>query len=121
MNFSEFVYNERHKLHLTQRELAERSGLSRSKIQSIEHGDYKKYSIRVLKGIAQAFEIPVEDIIDSTEIKVKVDAKERERMLLVKDLFKCTFGDPKSRRHLLDKDFEEIRSVCNQVLEIYGE
>lgn len=51
----ELIINTRTKLGITQKQLAEKSGVSQSNISKIENGTYKP-SITILKRIADAFE-----------------------------------------------------------------
>jgi transcriptional regulator with XRE-family HTH domain len=51
-------------LRLTQVQLAERSGLARIEIVNLESGRNQATSIRVLRGLAQGFGLPVQDMVD---------------------------------------------------------
>lgn len=58
---------ERARLHITQRELAERTGTSREKINAIENVKCKKVQIELLEKLAEVFRMNVEDLLKKEE------------------------------------------------------
>ncbi len=58
---------ERARLHITQRELAERTGTSREKINAIENVRCKKVQIELLEKLAEVFRLNVEDLLKKEE------------------------------------------------------
>ena len=58
---------ERARLHITQRELAERTGTSREKINAIENVKCKKVQIELLEKLAEVFRLNVEDLLKKEE------------------------------------------------------
>ncbi len=58
---------ERARLHISQRELAERTGTSREKINAIENVKCKKVQIELLEKLAEVFRLNVEDLLKKEE------------------------------------------------------
>lgn len=59
---------ERVKRNLTQKELQELSGVSRVTIRKIEKGLIENVTLSTYKKLAQALEIPVEELIKESEV-----------------------------------------------------
>lgn len=58
---------ERARLKISQRELAERTGTSREKINAIENAKCKKVQIELLEKLANVFNLTVEDLLKKEE------------------------------------------------------
>mgnify|MGYP004628486853 CR=1 FL=1 len=58
---------ERARLHISQRELAERTGTSREKINAIENVKCKKVQIELLEKLAEVFRLNVDDLLKKEE------------------------------------------------------
>lgn len=54
---------ERARLHISQKELAQRIGTTREKINAIENAKCKKVQIELLEKLANVFELKVEDLL----------------------------------------------------------
>lgn len=54
---------ERARLHISQKELAQRIGTTREKINAIENAKCKKVQIELLEKLANIFELKVEDLL----------------------------------------------------------
>ena len=54
---------ERARLHISQKELAQRTGTTREKINAIENDKCKKVQIELLEKLANVFELKVEDLL----------------------------------------------------------
>lgn len=63
----EQVRMQRAKLHISQEELARRTGLKREKIMAIENKKCKKVQIEILEKLANIFEVKVEDLLKKEE------------------------------------------------------
>lgn len=63
----EKIRMQRAKLHISQQELANRTGLTREKITAIENAKCKKVSEEVLQKLADAFNLKVEDLLKKEE------------------------------------------------------
>ena len=59
---------ERVKRNLTQKELQELSGVSRVTIRKIEKGLIENVTLSTYKKLAQALDIPVEELIKESEV-----------------------------------------------------
>jgi len=59
---------ERVKKNLTQKDLQELTGISRPTIQKIEKGNTDVVALGVYKKLAQALEIPIEQLIKEEEV-----------------------------------------------------
>ena len=59
----EKIRMQRARLHISQQELANRTGLKREKITAIENNKCKKVEENVLKKIANAFDLQIEDLL----------------------------------------------------------
>lgn len=57
------VYEKRTERSMSQEQLAEKTGLSRSQIYKIETGKAKKSSIDTLKKIANVFQVDMEELL----------------------------------------------------------
>jgi putative transcriptional regulator len=58
---------ERARLHISQKELAQRIGTTREKINAIENAKCKKVQIELLEKLANVFELKVEDLLKKEE------------------------------------------------------
>jgi putative transcriptional regulator len=58
---------ERARLHISQKELAQRIGTTREKINAIENTKCKKVQIELLEKLANVFELKVEDLLKKEE------------------------------------------------------
>ncbi|MDR3597047.1 helix-turn-helix transcriptional regulator [Clostridium sp.] len=63
MIFGEYIKNLRNEARLSQRELAEKSGVSNAEISRLETGERKKPSPIVLKSIAPFLDVTYEDLL----------------------------------------------------------
>jgi HTH-type transcriptional regulator, competence development regulator len=63
MNFGEYIRNLRNEKKLSQRELAEKAGISNAEISRLESGDRKKPSPITLKAIAPFLEISYQELL----------------------------------------------------------
>lgn len=63
MDFGEYVKKLRTEMHLSQRDLSEKSGVSNAEISRIESGERKKTSPTVIKAIAPFLGISYEDLM----------------------------------------------------------
>lgn len=63
----EKIRMQRARLHISQQELAKRTGLTREKIMAIENAKCKKVSEEVLQKLAEAFNLKVEDLLEKQE------------------------------------------------------
>lgn len=63
----EQIRMQRAKLHITQDELAKKSGLTRAKIVAIENSKCKKVSEEILEKLAKVFNLNVEDLLKKEE------------------------------------------------------
>lgn len=63
----EAIRMQRARLHISQRELAERTGLTREKIMAIENARCKKVTEETLQKIANAFDLKLEDLLKKEE------------------------------------------------------
>lgn len=63
----EVIRMQRAKLHISQQELANRTGLTREKITAIENAKCKKVPEEVLRKLADAFNLKVEDLLKKEE------------------------------------------------------
>lgn len=63
----EAIRMQRARLHISQRELAERTGLTREKIMAIENAKCKKVEEETLQRIANAFDLKLEDLLKKQE------------------------------------------------------
>lgn len=63
----EKIRMQRAKLHISQQELANRTGLTREKIMAIENAKCKKVTFETLEKLANAFEVNVEDLLKKEE------------------------------------------------------
>lgn len=59
---------ERVKKNLTQKDLQELTGISRPTISKIEKGNTDVVTLGVYKKLAQALEIPIEELIKESEV-----------------------------------------------------
>lgn len=57
----------RARLHISQQELANRTGLTREKITAIENSKCKKVSEEILQKLADVFDLKVEDLLKKEE------------------------------------------------------
>ncbi|MDR7238770.1 helix-turn-helix domain-containing protein [Neobacillus drentensis] len=64
MSFGEYLKQLRKNMSISQRELAEKSGVSNAEISRIETGGRQKISPDVLRAIAPILEIPYEELMD---------------------------------------------------------
>ncbi|MTI85374.1 MAG: helix-turn-helix domain-containing protein [Firmicutes bacterium] len=64
MNFGEYLKQLRKEKSISQRELAEKSGISNAEISRIETGGRQKISPDVLRAIAPILDTPYEDLMD---------------------------------------------------------
>ena len=58
---------ERARLHISQKELAQRIETTREKINAIENAKCKKVQIELLEKLANVFELKVEDLLKKEE------------------------------------------------------
>ncbi len=63
----EAIRMERARLHISQQELADRTGLKRAKIMAIENAKCKKVPEEILQKLADAFNLKVEDLLKKEE------------------------------------------------------
>lgn len=63
----EQIRMQRAKLHITQDELAKKSGLTRAKIVAIENNKCKKVSEEILEKLAKVFKLKVKDLLKKEE------------------------------------------------------
>lgn len=63
----EAIRMQRARLHISQQELANRTGLTREKITAIENARCKKVSQEILQKLAEAFDLKVEDLLKKEE------------------------------------------------------
>lgn len=80
MNWGFHIKNLREARRMTQPELAEMSGLTRSHIGNIERGVYKSYKPETLKKLAFGLGIPIKDLI--SEIFEIQEVEEKPEYLL---------------------------------------
>lgn len=63
----EAIRMQRARLHISQRELAEKIGLTREKIMAIENAKCKKVTEETLQKLADAFNLKLEDLLKKQE------------------------------------------------------
>lgn len=63
----EAIRMHRARLHISQQELANRTGLTREKIMAIENAKCKKVTEETLQRIANAFDLKLEDLLKKEE------------------------------------------------------
>lgn len=63
----EAVRMQRARLHISQQELANRTGVTRAKIMAIENAKCKKVTTKTLEKLANIFELTVEDLLKKEE------------------------------------------------------
>jgi len=63
----EAIRMQRARLHISQNELAKRTGLTREKITAIENAKCKKVTEETLKKLAEAFNLKLEDLLKKEE------------------------------------------------------
>ena len=63
----EMIRMQRAKLHISQKELANRTGLTREKIMAIENAKCKKVTTEALEKLANAFDLELEDLLKKEE------------------------------------------------------
>lgn len=63
----EMIRMQRARLHITQDELANRTGLTRAKIMAIENSKCKKVKVETLEKLANAFDLKLEDLLKKEE------------------------------------------------------
>jgi transcriptional regulator with XRE-family HTH domain len=63
-----FVRTERQQRGWSQRDLAERAGIAQTYISGIERGQYTNPSYAVLRGLAQAFELPLDLFLERGQL-----------------------------------------------------
>lgn len=63
----EIIRMERARLHISQEELANRTGLTRAKIVAIENAKCKKVTTDILVKLARVFNLTVEDLLKKEE------------------------------------------------------
>lgn len=66
--FGCMVRRRRMELDLTQKELAERSGITQAHISRLENGEYNTSSVTICK-LAKALDIPVTKLIEAADRK----------------------------------------------------
>lgn len=64
----EMIRMHRARLHISQQELANRTGLTRDKVTAIENAKCKKVTEETLLKLANAFNLRVEDLLKKREI-----------------------------------------------------
>ena len=68
MSLGEFIKEKRNLKNWSQRDLAAKSGVSNAEISRIESGKRKEPSSSVLKDIAVALDVPVEDLLQQAGV-----------------------------------------------------
>lgn len=68
MSLGEFIKEKRNLKNWSQRDLAAKSGVSNAEISRIESGKRKEPSSSVLKDIASALDVPVEDLLQQAGV-----------------------------------------------------
>lgn len=68
MSLSEFVHEKRKKKDWSQRDLAAAAGISNAEISRIEAGKRKEPSPTVMKAIAKALEVPIEEMLMQADV-----------------------------------------------------
>ena len=63
MSFAEKVRVKREELRLTQKELAERAGLTQATISRIEHGEVKQLKSKAVAALAKALKVTIEFLV----------------------------------------------------------
>lgn len=63
----EKIRMQRARLHISQKELAKRTGVTREKIVAIENAKCKKITEEILQKLASAFNLEVEDLLKKEE------------------------------------------------------
>ncbi|WP_079525412.1 helix-turn-helix domain-containing protein [Solibacillus isronensis] len=87
MSFGEYLKQLRKDKSISQRELAEKSGVSNAEISRIETGGRQKISPDVLRAIAPILEVPYEELMDkagyiSTNASFMIEHKEAEERFI---------------------------------------
>ena len=92
MRFGEYLKNLREELDISQRELAEKAGVSPAEISRIETGSRKKVSPDIIKAISPYLDVSYESLLSSAGYldvdKVNderiIDMEEKKDMLIMK-------------------------------------
>lgn len=87
MSFGEYLKQLRKEKSISQRELAEKSGVSNAEISRIETGGRQKISPDVLRAIAPILEVPYEELMDkagyiSTNASFMIEHREAEERFI---------------------------------------
>ncbi|MCM3163743.1 helix-turn-helix domain-containing protein [Metabacillus litoralis] len=87
MSFGEYLKQLRKDKSISQRELAEKSGISNAEISRIETGGRQKISPDVLRAIAPILEVPYEELMDkagyiSSNASFMIELKESEERFI---------------------------------------
>jgi transcriptional regulator with XRE-family HTH domain len=102
-NLGDFICSKRQIRGWSQRKLADFSGFSFTVIQRIESGEAKNVTLDTLKGIAQALEIPIQDLIIASE---GIDPDEKPT-----ELEKAFYHQPKPLAPSTRGDFINQRKI----------
>lgn len=114
MSLSEYIREMRKRKDWSQRDLATASGISNAEISRIESGKRKEPSPSVLKAIANALNVPVEEVLQHAGViergKAVVDeVLERVGSTHVSELSAASSSDKYSLpRDLTDDELEDI-------------
>lgn len=115
MGLSENLKSIRKKQKITQRKLAELTGISYSMISKLESGEQKNPSLSTLQLIAEQLHVSVSQLLNGEDLFTKFDIVMGDTTKLLEkeaaELEPCYYVNRKLREFLSDKKVEEYFSI----------
>ncbi|WP_298595155.1 helix-turn-helix transcriptional regulator [uncultured Mitsuokella sp.] len=109
MNLGEYISQKRKEKGWSQRELAAASDISNAEISRIESGKRKEPSPSVLKSIANALSIPVEDLLQVAGV-LEESTVEKGRQ------FVASMSDQPIPKDLTEEELEEVKKFVDYLI-----